>query len=140
MTTLFILVGESGEYSERDTWVVAAYTSEQAAQAAAEEATRYSAEQTALRDDHQARIINPWWQTFWVKQKEIKAEYAHDHARFLARFPDAARFEASGRIAYDHELAATAPQPYEGPPHPVYGLSYEASYSVEEVPLVEDVS
>jgi len=137
MKKLFVLICETGEYSERNVSVIAIYENEADAQVAVVEATQYSAEQTALRDAYQETVISPWWENFWIKQKKSDDEYQRESDKFHERFPDTVRLRSSPQRGFNSELAATAPKVFEGTAHPIYGLDYGASYYIEEVPLID---
>ena len=60
MKTLYLVIGSSGEYSDRLEWPVAVYETEEMARAAAEGAERCSRERCALFDAWYRDVYRPW--------------------------------------------------------------------------------
>src|ERR1700720_565927 len=62
MKIFYLLMGSSGEYSDRSEWPVALYENEADAQKAAERATIHARENEVHRDHWLKTIYDPWYQ------------------------------------------------------------------------------
>lgn len=121
MKTLFLVVGSSGEYSDRLEWPVAAYETEEMARAAAERAMRCSREFSALHDAWYRDVFVPW-------------KAAHPPPPMLLTADE------NGIRFSDEWLAYNPPRGPEGSPNPYdpeHGRGCD--YRVEPVPLLTEL-
>lgn len=121
MKTLYLVIGSSGEYSDRMEWPVALYETEETARAAAEGANRYACELSALRDAWYRDVLTPW-------------VAAHPPPRiFITTNEQRVRFSDEWQAYKRPREPERRPNPYD----PEHGRGDD--YRVESVPLLTEL-